>query len=114
MANRCSGQMPVVSQIRADYRLPRLALRPVSWNGADKRALSYHAEMFPSPLPSLLLVHCLLLLPLVLLRPRLCAIQRERTERSFIHECQGQKGDCHKSHVNSSHFAPGSSQIPSR
>lgn len=39
MANRCSGQMLVVSQIRADYRLPRLAPRPVSWNGADKRSL---------------------------------------------------------------------------
>lgn len=65
MANRCSGQMPVVSRVANTSIIQFLdySSRPVSWNGVDKRALSYRAKtrslffFF-----SAVLVHCLLLL----------------------------------------------------
>ena len=52
MANRCSGQIPVVSRDANTpiTRVSRLAPRPVSRNSNDKVVLSYHAETFPSPL----------------------------------------------------------------
>jgi len=99
MANRCSGQMPVVSCVAntSITRSPRLAPRPVSQNGADKGALSYHAETLP-PRPSAFL------LPFSSYRSSsivyfsfffvfvLVGIRRERTASPFIRECQGRAG----------------------
>lgn len=61
MANRCSGQMPVVS--RRKYAVYTVQPEPRSGTAERRpiRALSYHAETLPSPPSTLLrLVHCLL------------------------------------------------------